>query len=142
MAACGGVVPQHHGVERGTVAAVGQRPTIRSHKTGEDIRFAYRSVKRRSHEGRHHFQVGDVVRFRRSPQRSNTADGLAVPKAEQVWVVSPIRAAPSAAPMQAVALAPQALPVAVPVAIQPTAAVRCWRHDPYSFDSSAVAIEQ
>eukprot|EP01062_Namystynia_karyoxenos_P083922 TRINITY_DN9764_c0_g2_i1.p2 TRINITY_DN9764_c0_g2~~TRINITY_DN9764_c0_g2_i1.p2 ORF type:complete len:146 (+),score=17.53 TRINITY_DN9764_c0_g2_i1:134-571(+) len=133
--------PQRHGLESGTVACAGKQPTIRCHGSGDIVSFAYRVVKRRAFEARHHFQVGDIVRFRRSPQPGNAANGLATPKAEQVWVLSLIRAAPSAvvgnaAPLQAVDHAPEALPAAA----RPAVADRSWRHGPYSIDSSAVAV--
>eukprot|EP01062_Namystynia_karyoxenos_P057209 TRINITY_DN4814_c0_g1_i7.p4 TRINITY_DN4814_c0_g1~~TRINITY_DN4814_c0_g1_i7.p4 ORF type:complete len:157 (+),score=10.67 TRINITY_DN4814_c0_g1_i7:464-934(+) len=131
-----GGVPRRPRLQRGTVASIGEAPTIRCHRNGDIIRFSYRVVKRRSFERRHYFQVGDVVRYRLSPQPSTTADGLTVHKAEQVWVISPIRAAPAAAvvdnpaPMPAEGPALEALPVAVLVADLPAVATQYCRHDP------------
>eukprot|EP01062_Namystynia_karyoxenos_P026501 TRINITY_DN2055_c0_g1_i1.p2 TRINITY_DN2055_c0_g1~~TRINITY_DN2055_c0_g1_i1.p2 ORF type:complete len:147 (+),score=24.95 TRINITY_DN2055_c0_g1_i1:119-559(+) len=137
-------VHQRARLERGTVVSIGAQPTIRCHGSGNIVSFAYRVVKRRSSERRHHFQVGDVVQYRLSPHHGNAADGSAISKAEQVWVLSPIRTAPSAVvgtpmPIQAVNTVPEAQPAPVPWAAPP---VRCWRHDPYSSTSSVVTIDQ
>eukprot|EP01062_Namystynia_karyoxenos_P046384 TRINITY_DN3471_c0_g1_i1.p1 TRINITY_DN3471_c0_g1~~TRINITY_DN3471_c0_g1_i1.p1 ORF type:complete len:189 (+),score=20.58 TRINITY_DN3471_c0_g1_i1:85-567(+) len=142
-------------LERGTVLTIGDRPTIASQHTGDIVAFAYRTVKRRASMERHHFQVGDVVQFRRYPPGPGGAAANGA-KAEQVWLLSAVRDAPPARVHQAEPVQAQpchaaagfdgadaAAQAAIPSSADPSITMPAgtlWRHDPYSVDCCATAV--